>query len=698
MNYNIRHELSTRIRLDFGRYSFTEKQAVLLTSLLEVQDGVSAVKVSSHTGSVVIFFDKPERKKMLLAVAKSLSDEHLSDPEALAEIDDVPKKKSLLGMIFTQTFFYFAKTLLPLPVRMVMLYYQTVPFIYKGVFSAVSAKRLNSDLLDATSLVVSLLRKDYATARNISFLLTLGETVEEWTKKTSLDDLAATLALSVDSVWIVTKEGKEVEVDFGQVNVGDIVLVRQGSVIPVDGIVAAGNGVINEASITGEPLPANAFKGKTVYAGTVLEEGEIQVQVKEKGGSTVVEKTIRQIDESQALKSSTQFRAENLADSLVPFNFLGAALIWFFTRNIEKTTSLLAVDYSCAIKLATPLLFLSSMKEAAKNGVIIKGGKFVDLMANSNTIVFDKTGTLTSAEPHLAKVTSVGDMEEKELLKIAACLEEHFPHSVARAVVREAAEQNIVHEEEHTKVEYIVAHGIASTLYGKRVIIGSHHFVFDDEKISVTEKEEKIISELSAYSSLLYLAMDGKLAGIFSIEDSVREESKGIISRLRSQGYENIYLLTGDEKKTAAWIAKQVGIDNFRAELLPEDKSKIIETLRKDSTGVVMVGDGINDTPALSAADVGIAMQRGADITQAVSDISLAKPSLQGIVDVRRLSMEVMQRITYSNYRIVGLNSFLILLSLMGVTSTSVLALLHNGVTVSEALLAMRPLIDWQEK
>lgn len=698
MNYNIRHELSTRIRLDFGRYSFTEKQAVLLTSLLEVQDGVSAVKVSSHTGSVVIFFDKPERKKMLLAVAKSLSDEHLSDPEALAEIDDVPKKKSLLGMIFTQTFFYFAKTLLPLPVRMVMLYYQTVPFIYKGVFSAVSAKRLNSDLLDATSLVVSLLRKDYATARNISFLLTLGETVEEWTKKTSLDDLAATLALSVDSVWIVTKEGKEVEVDFGQVNVGDIVLVRQGSVIPVDGIVAAGNGVINEASITGEPLPANAFKGKTVYAGTVLEEGEIQVQVKEKGGSTVVEKTIRQIDESQALKSSTQFRAENLADSLVPFNFLGAALIWFFTRNIEKTTSLLAVDYSCAIKLATPLLFLSSMKEAAKNGVIIKGGKFVDLMANSNTIVFDKTGTLTSAEPHLAKVTSVGDMEEKELLKIAACLEEHFPHSVARAVVREAAERNIVHEEEHTKVEYIVAHGIASTLYGKRVIIGSHHFVFDDEKISVTEKEEKIISELSAYSSLLYLAMDGKLAGIFSIEDSVREESKGIISRLRSQGYENIYLLTGDEKKTAAWIAKQVGIDNFRAELLPEDKSKIIETLRKDSTGVVMVGDGINDTPALSAADVGIAMQRGADITQAVSDISLAKPSLQGIVDVRRLSMEVMQRITYSNYRIVGLNSFLILLSLMGVTSTSVLALLHNGVTVSEALLAMRPLIDWQEK
>lgn len=697
MNYTVSHELPNRLRLSCGRYAFSPKQAMLVSMLLQMQDGVKLVKVSHRTGSILLLFDKQERKKMLLATVQSLTEEQLNDQAVLAEVELPPKRESLIKMITKQVFFYVIKLFLPSPVRVVLLYYQSVPYVVNGVSSALSAKKLNADLLDATSIFISLLRKDYGTARNITFLLKLGDTVEEWTKKTSLEDLAATLALSVDSVWVV-QEGEEREIAFDHLKIDDIVVVRQGTAIPIDGVIVNGNGVINEASITGEPLPVNSFKGKTVYAGTILEEGEIQVQVKQKGGSTVVEKTIQQIDQSQALKSATQFKAENFADSLVPFNFLGALLVWIFTRDIEKTSSLLAVDYSCAIKLATPLIFLSAMKEGAKNGVIVKGGKFIDLMEKSDTIVFDKTGTLTSAEPHLTKVTSVSGMEERELLKIAACLEEHFPHSVARAVVRKAEEQNIVHQEEHTKVEYIVAHGIVSTLYGQRVIIGSHHFVFEDEKVPLSPEDKKTIEELSAHASLLYLGIDNKLAGIFSIEDSLRPEANKVIKQLSALGFTKIHLLTGDEKRTAKWIAKQVGIENFQAELLPEDKSKIVASLREQSSGIVMVGDGINDTPALSAADVGISMQRGADITQAVSDISLANPSLHGIVDARRLSVEVMQRITYSNYRIVGLNSLLILLSLMGTTSTSLLALLHNSITFSEALLSMRPLIDWQEE
>lgn len=698
MNYVISHELPTRLRLTCGRYALDPKQAVLVTSLLEMQDGVLSARVAYRSGNIVLVFDNPSRRNSLLAAVKALSDDYLKNEEILAEIEAPPEKASLTGSLFTQIALYFIKKLLPAPVRMLMLYYSTLPRVIGGVWTAVQKGSLSVELLDSASIAISLYRKEYASAQNIALLLTLGETVEEYTRKISLQNLASVLSIDVEKVWRVNAQGSEEEIVFTDLQIGDVVLVRQGAVIPVDGIVVKGDGVVNEATITGEPLPVNVFTGKTLYAGTVLEEGEIQVQVKDKGSNTVVEKIVKQIDESQNLKADTELKISRMADALVPFNFLTALVVWSFTRSLSRTAAVLAVDYSCAIKLATPIAFLSGMREGVKNGFIIKGGKFIENLAVSDTIVFDKTGTLTCAEPRLVEVTPLNGYEREETLKIAACLEEHFPHSVARAVVRRAAEEGIVHQEEHTTVEYVVAHGIVSSWNNQRVLIGSYHFVFEDEKIPLSEDEKKIIQKQARKYSLLYLAIENQLAAVLSIEDAIRPDTKETIARLRELGFKNIYMLTGDEEKTARSIAAQAGIENVYASLLPQDKSKIIEKLKKDNKIVTMVGDGINDTPALSAADIGISMQQGAGITQAVSDITLTESSLQGLVAAKLMSQQIMQKISGSQIRIISGNSLLILLGILGVSGASFSTLAHNGITFLEALLGMRPVLNSKDE
>jgi len=547
-------------------------------------------------------------------------------------------------------------------------------------------------VLDATAIGVSVLRKDFGTAGSVMFLLGIGELLEEWTHKKSVDDLARTMALNVGKVWLKS-DGQEVLVSVNDISAGDEVVVHMGNVIPFDGEVSEGEAMVNQASLTGESLPVRKAEGNYVYAGTVLEEGELTILVKEVGGSSRFEKIVTMIEESEKLKSSLEGKAEHLADRLVPYTLGGTALTYLLTRNTTKALSVLMVDFSCALKLAMPISVLSAIREASLYHMTVKGGKYLEAVAEADTIVFDKTGTLTKAKPSVVEVVSFDEREPNELLRIAACMEEHFPHSMAKAVVQAAEEKGLAHEEMHSKVEYIVAHGISTTINGKRAVIGSSHFVFEDEKCTIPEGKEELFENLPVEYTHLYLAIENQLAAVICIEDPLREEAEAVITSLRKAGLSKIVMMTGDSERTAHAIAERVGVDEYYSEVLPEDKAAFVEKEKAAGRKVIMIGDGINDSPALSAADVGIAISDGAEIAREIADITISADDLYQIVTLKLISDALMKKISKNYKQIVGFNTGLIALGVAGVIQPATSALLHNTSTLVISLKSMQNLL-----
>ena len=568
---------------------------------------------------------------------------------------------------------------------------KSVKYIWQGVRTLAKGK-IEVPVLDGTAIAISMLRGDINTASSVMFLLGIGEVLEEWTHKKSVDDLARSMSLNISKVWLVT-DGKEVLVNATKIQPMDEVRVHVGNVIPFDGVVTAGEAMVNQASLTGESVPVRKCEDRYVYAGTVVEEGELTVRVKETNGSSKFEKIVTMIEESEKLKSSLESKAEHLADRLVPYTFAGTFATYFLTRNVTKALAVLMVDFSCALKLAMPISVLSAIREASEHSITVKGGKYLEAMAEAETIVFDKTGTLTKAQPTVAEVVSFDGREPKELLRIAACLEEHFPHSMAKAVVKAAKEQNLVHEELHSKVEYIVAHGISSKIEEKKVVIGSYHFVFEDENCKIPEGMQEKFATLPDEYSHLYMAIEQELAAVICIEDPIREEAREVVARLKEVGLSKVVMMTGDSDRTAKAIAARVGVDRYFSEVLPEDKANFIEAEKKAGRKVIMIGDGINDSPALSAADVGIAISDGAEIAREIADVTVGADSLHEIVTLKELSDRLMSRI-HGNYRsIVGINTGLILLGVMGVIPPTTSALLHNSSTLYISLKSMKNLL-----
>lgn len=579
---------------------------------------------------------------------------------------------------------------LPSPLRIARIIWRMVPFVHRGL-SCLLRGKLRVEVLDALSISISACRRDFGTAGAVMFLLEIGELLEEWTRKKSVEDLARCMSLNVDRVWLRTPQG-EVLVPISQVTAGDTVVVRSGGVIPVDGLVLEGEVTVNQASLTGESVPVSKHSGSTVYAGTVVEEGECVVEVKQASGQSRYDQIVQMIERSEQLKSAAESKASTLADKLVPYTFAGSLFSFVLTGNVTRALSVLMVDFSCALKLAMPLAVLSAMREAGKAHITVKGGKFLEAVAMADTIVFDKTGTLTHACPKVVQVLAFGGRQEEEMLRLAACLEEHFPHSVANAVVEEAKQQGLTHDEFHSKVEYLVAHGIASTVNGERVLIGSAHFVFEDEGCVVPEEDQAQFDALPSEFSHLYLAIGGRLAAVICISDPLREEASAVLSQLRNMGIKKTVMLTGDSHRTAAAIAAQLGVDEFRAEVLPADKAEFIAQLRQNGHTVLMVGDGINDSPALSEADAGIAIRDGAAIAREIADITMAADSLWELVELRRIAMALIARI-HSNYRfVIGFNGALIGLGVAGILPPATSAMLHNISTVGVSLRSMSQL------
>ena len=564
----------------------------------------------------------------------------------------------------------------------------SIKYIWKGI-KTLWRRKIEVPVLDATAIGVSVFRGDMGTAGSIMFLLGIGELLEEWTHKKSVGDLARTMSLNVGSVWLKREDGQEVQISANEVKMNDRLVIHMGTVIPFDGIVVGGEAMVNQASLTGESVAVRRTEGSSVYAGTVVEEGELTIQVKSVGGSSRYDKIVTMIEESEKLKSGVESKAEHLADRLVPYSLGGTALTYLLTGNATKALSILMVDFSCALKLAMPLSVLSAIRQASTHKITVKGGKYMEAVSEASTIVFDKTGTLTKAKPTVAKVVSFSEKSEEELLRIAACLEEHFPHSMAKAVVTAAKEKNLSHEEMHSKVEYIVAHGISTTIEEKKVIIGSHHFVFEDENCMIPEGMEQKFAELPEEYSHLYLAIEGRLAAVICIEDPLRPEACDVIKNLKKAGFQKIVMMTGDSDRTAKAIAAKVGVDEYHSEVLPEDKASFVEKEKAEGRKVIMIGDGINDSPALSAADVGIAIGDGAEIAREIADITIGADDLEEIVILRKISDALMKRI-HGNYRfIVGFNAGLIALGVAGVILPTTSALLHNTSTLAIGLKSM---------
>ena len=587
------------------------------------------------------------------------------------------------------------QTVLPAPVRAVYTGIKAVRYIIKGI-KCLWKRKLEVEVLDATAITVSILRRDFNTAGSVMFLLGIGELLEEWTHKKSVGDLARSMSLNVSKVWLKA-DGTEVLVPISQVKEGDEVLVHVGTMIPLDGIVVEGEAMVNQASMTGESIPVKKETGSYVYAGTALEEGEITICVKKAAGSTRFERIVTMIEESEKLKSSVEGKAENLADALVPWSLGGTALTYLLTRNATKALSILMVDFSCALKLAMPLAVLSAIREANVHHITVKGGKFMEAIADADTIVFDKTGTLTKAKPVVVDIVTFGNRDKNEMLRIAACLEEHFPHSMANAVVQESLSRHLVHDEMHTKVEYIVAHGIASQINGERVVIGSHHFVFEDEKCVIPADGQAKFDALPEEYSHLYMAIGGELVAVICIEDPLRPEAEAVLRQLREAGIKKLVMMTGDSERTARAIARRVGVDEYYSEVLPEDKARYVEEAKKNGHKVIMVGDGINDSPALSAADVGVAISEGAEIAREIADVTVSEDDLAQLVILKQLSNCLMKRI-HSNYRfVISFNLGLILLGVGGILAPTTSALLHNTSTLAISLKSMTNLIEEQE-
>ena len=669
----------------------TGAQADMLHYFLLSLDGVTKVTVSERTADATILYnEKSCSREKLIAELSDFGYERteVAVPEHTGrELNRVYEEKlffMVLGRVVREL-------VLPHPLRQVYCLCRAAHYLRAGLQCLFRA-RLEVPVLDATTIAVSLLREDYGTAGSVMFLLDAGGLLEEWTHKKSVDDLARRMYLNVEKTWIRTPEG-EVLVSVRDVEPGDCIVVRTGNVIPLDGSVMAGEGSVNQASMTGESLPVRKAEGAYVYAGTVLEEGELEIRVDKALGSGRYDKIVNMIEDSEKLKSATESRASHLADSLVPWSLGGTALTWLLTRNVTRALSFLMVDFSCALKLAMPICVLSAMRECSDHHINVKGGKFLEAVAQADTIVFDKTGTLTYATPSVREIISFGDHDENELLRLAACLEEHFPHSIANAVVREAAERGLIHEERHTKVEYVVAHGIASSINGVRALIGSWHFIFEDEKCTLPEGTQEKYDALPDDCSLLYLALDNKLAAVICIEDPIREEAKSVVEALHGAGFSRVVMMTGDSRRTAEAVAGRLGMDEFYAEVLPEDKAAFVKKEHEAGRKVVMIGDGINDSPALSEADAGIAISAGAAIAREIADITISAEDLRELVVLRRLSNALMDRINGNYRRIMTFNGLLIALGLLGYMPSARAALLHNLSTIYFSVDSMKNLL-----
>ena len=636
-----------------------------------------------------------DRKDILEGLQKfSYQDNQLEEivPKDSGRELNAEYKEKLIQRVCTRIV---TQTVLPAPVRAVYTGIKAVRYIIKGI-KCLWKRKLEVEVLDATAITVSILRRDFNTAGSVMFLLGIGELLEEWTHKKSVGDLARSMSLNVSKVWLKA-DGTEVLVPISQVKEGDEVLVHVGTMIPLDGIVVEGEAMVNQASMTGESIPVKKETGSYVYAGTALEEGEITICVKKAAGSTRFERIVTMIEESEKLKSSVEGKAENLADALVPWSLGGTALTYLLTRNATKALSILMVDFSCALKLAMPLAVLSAIREANVHHITVKGGKFMEAIADADTIVFDKTGTLTKAKPVVVDIVTFGNRDKNEMLRIAACLEEHFPHSMANAVVQESLSRHLVHDEMHTKVEYIVAHGIASQINGERVVIGSHHFVFEDEKCVIPADGQAKFDALPEEYSHLYMAIGGELVAVICIEDPLRPEAEAVLRQLREAGIKKLVMMTGDSERTARAIARRVGVDEYYSEVLPEDKARYVEEAKKNGHKVIMVGDGINDSPALSAADVGVAISEGAEIAREIADVTVSEDDLAQLVILKQLSNCLMKRI-HSNYRfVISFNLGLILLGVGGILAPTTSALLHNTSTLAISLKSMTNLIEEQE-
>lgn len=695
MKFKILHDGKKRIRVHAIQHRMTLQQADLLELYIMEIEGVSAVKVNESTGNAIITYNSS--RQVIIDALKKFSYEQNSHLLKLTEHSTRSINRYYKGKLISMVAEKIAVNLfLPFKIRKIYITFKVLPYIFKGLKTLMQGK-LKVEVLDGLALGASLARADFGTASSVSFLLSLGELLEEWTHKRSVSDLARTMSLGVDRAWL-KRGNEEIQVPVDSLEAGDLIVMRMGNTIPIDAVVHSGEGMINQASMTGESMPVSKRTGMTVYAGTIVEEGNLVLEVIERQGESRYDKIVHLIEESEQLKSDVESRASVLADRLVPYTIAGSAVTYLLTRNVIKAMSVLMVDFSCALKLFMPLSVLSAMSEAGKEHITVKGGKFLEIMSNADTIVFDKTGTLTHAKPKVAEVTAFADNDPDEMLRIAACLEEHFPHSVATAVVTAAQEKNLQHEEMHTDIEYIVAHGISSMVDNKKVVIGSYHFVFEDEQCQIDDKDQDKFDSLSAMYSHLYLAIEQKLVAVISIFDPIRDEAKEVISMLKSMGISKIAMLTGDNYHTANNIADTLGIDHFEAEVMPEDKAKFIEQEKSAKRTVVMIGDGINDSPALSSADVGIAMNDGASIAKEISDITIAGNSLYELVTLKILSDRLMKRINGIYKFVIGFNGALIALGLAGLLMPAASALLHNMSTVGSSLYSMTRLIPPKEK
>lgn len=679
------------MRVHFLGSTMTYRQADTLLYYLENKSEVISAKVYERTGDAVIRY-KGERRR-ILEMLRSFCYDKVVVPNEVLETSGRALNAAYQEKIIDKILFrWMRKWFLPYPMTALYTAAMSVKYIYQGLKILCKGK-IEVPVLDATAIGVSILRNDFDTASSIMFFLSIGELLEEWTHKKSVDDLARMMSLNVEKVWI-KKNDQEILVAASTVKKGDLIVVHMGNVIPFDGTVIEGEAMINQAALTGESVPVRRSSEDSVYAGTVLEEGEITLRVEKTGGSSRFEKIVTMIEASEKLKSSLEGKAEHLADQLVPYTFAGTGLVYLLTRNVTKALSVLMVDFSCAMKLAMPISVLSAIREASKYHLTVKGGKYLEAVAEADMIVFDKTGTLTKAHPTVVDVISFNGDDPDELLRVAACMEEHFPHSMAKAVVYAAKKRNLEHEEMHSKVEYMVAHGISTEIEGKRAVIGSYHFVFEDEKCRIPEGKEELFESLSGEYSHLYLAMEQELAAVIRIEDPLRDEAVEVIRLLKEEGIANIVMMTADSERTAASIAKRVGVDDYDSEVLPEEKARFVEKERAKGKKVIMIGDGINDSPALSAADVGIAISDGAELAREIADVTISADNLYELVLLKRLSDRLMQRIG-RNYRlIVGINAALIALGVAGILQPTASALFHNTSTLFIGLDSMKNLME----
>lgn len=693
MKFTIKHESRGRMRVHMEQYRMTYEQADTLLYVIHNHRNVTFVKVYDRTADAVIEYVGD--REQIIELLRHFHYESANVPQTVIktsgrELNNSYQEK-LIGSV---VWHYSKKLLLPWPIRTALTVGRSIKYIGIGL-KCLLQRKIEVPVLDATAITVSLVTKDFSTASSIMFLLGIGELLEEWTHKKSVDDLARSMSLNVSKVWLRTPENQEILVESSKIEKGDKVVVHMGNVIPFDGEVLDGDAMVNQASLTGESVPVQRTVGNTVFAGTVVEEGEITIRVKEVEGNNRFDQIVTMIEESEKLKSELEGKAEHYADKLVPWTLGATGLTYLLTRNVTKAMSILMVDFCCALKLAMPISVLSAIREASLYNVTVKGGKFLEAVAEADTIVFDKTGTLTKAHPTVVDVVNFNDeYSSDDMLRVAACLEEHFPHSMAKAVGDAASKKGLSHEEMHTKVEYIVAHGIATSINGKRTVIGSYHFVFEDEKCVVPAGKEPLFESLPLYYSHLYLAIEGKLSAVICIEDPLRDEAAAVVTSLKKAGISKVVMMTGDSERTASVIAKKVGVDEYYAEVLPEDKAAFVEREKAKGRKVIMIGDGINDSPALSAANVGIAISDGAEIAREIADITVGSDDLYQIVTLKYISNALMKRIK-SNYRkIVGFNSGLIALGVAGVLPPTTTALLHNGSTILISVNSMKNLLE----